>query len=82
MPWRPLSRAKPNPSHSHPPGARRATAGAALVQGLTVHVPRGQFPWSSSRRKASLAPFGFALPPVSFITAPTKKPSSFFSPPR
>ena len=37
---------------------------------------------SSFSRRRSLTTFGFAFPPVSFITSPTKKPSSPSFPPR
>jgi len=37
---------------------------------------------SSFSRRRSLTTFGFAFPPVSFITCPTKKPSSPSFPPR
>src|SRR5206468_4088401 len=44
--------------------------------------PPSRFQAPSKRRRISFTALGFPLPPVSFITAPTKKPNSLALPPR
>ena len=60
--------------------AERGRAPARLPERLGRLAPPAQA--RSFSRRRSLTTFGFALPPVSFITWPTKKPSRPSLPPR
>jgi hypothetical protein len=61
---------------------RSSSPRRACSPGRKRRCPRRRgCPRPSKRRRISFTALGLAFPPVSFITAPTKKPSSLASPP-